>query len=86
MKMNYQESNHFAYMNFNNLRNIHKEGTFIPQYLNDKHFFTFLERAFMVIMITKPLKELGDMGKVSTAISKNVEKLTLKLDTFMESK
>ncbi|KAM3138732.1 hypothetical protein pb186bvf_009111 [Paramecium bursaria] len=80
-----------AFMTFLNMRQLLKEGgnNIRPQkiYQNgvEKNVFTYLERGFLTILITEPVKEIGRYLSVVTAINKNTEKICQKLDLFLDN-
>ncbi|CAD8139485.1 unnamed protein product [Paramecium pentaurelia] len=83
------EQSQLAYLNFNNLKNLPKDSSFSPQiiYLNQqkKYFFTFLEKQFFVILISDITKDLSNMTTVTTALLKNVDKISSKLESYIET-
>ncbi|CAD8060984.1 unnamed protein product [Paramecium sonneborni] len=82
------EQSQLAYLNFNNLKYLTKDTNFNPQiiYLNQqkKHFFTFLEKQMFVFITTDIIEDFSNMTKVNIALSKNVEKISNKLEMSIE--
>ncbi|CAD8053016.1 unnamed protein product [Paramecium sonneborni] len=82
------EQSQLAYLNFNNLKYLTKDTNFNPQiiYLNQqkKQFFTFLEKQMFFVIISDIIKDFTNMAKVNIALSKNVDKISNKLETSIE--